>query len=101
MAQFFDLLKNSLNQLHVMTEFLEACQWDEAEMNSKIEVFQDVLEVLPIDEVSELGLDLWISEVLVPVLELNGLTKNQASIISKVILINKEELQQILALGEQ
>lgn len=101
MVPIFDYLRLGLREIHLMTELLESCDWDEDVMNSKIETLRDVLEVLPHEEVIELGLDAWITKTLEPVLELNDVTKQQATIMSKVILIKRDELKEILILGEQ
>ena len=52
------------------------------------------------DLIKEQGFDNWVRETLNPVLELNGLTKNQVKIMLKVILNSREELLFQLNLGE-
>ena len=83
-----------------MTALLESCDWDESVMEEKITIFKDVLEALPMDQIKEQGFETWVHDTLIPVLELNGLTKNQAQIMSKVIFNSRDELRQILTLGE-
>ena len=101
MASVFDLIKFSMNGLSHMTELLESCDWDDKVMEEKINVFVDVLQCLPPDQIKEQGFDVWVNETLSPVLELNGLTKNQVRIMLKVILNSREELLFQLNLGEE
>ena len=100
MVSVFDLIKFNLASLNHMTELLESCDWDESIMKEKVSKFQDVLEVLSTDEIKEKGFDRWVEETLIPVLCLNGLTKNQAQIMSKVIFNSRDELTQVLDSGD-
>ena len=100
MVSIYDLIKFDLKNLNLATELLESCDWDESVMKEKIATLEDVLSVLPVDQIKDQGFDRWVDETLVPVLELNGLSNNQAQIVSKVIFSSREELTQFMNLGE-
>jgi hypothetical protein len=100
MVSIFDFIKSNLTGLSHMTALLESCDWDESVMDEKISIFKDVLEALPLDQIKEQGFDVWVGDTLIPVLVLNGLTKNQAQIMSKVIFNSRDELRKISTLGE-
>ena len=45
---YFDLIKSNLKSLHMQTRLLEACNWDEEELQETLEAFQVFLDNLPI-----------------------------------------------------
>ena len=100
MVSVFDFIKFEMQSLSHMTELLESCGWDESVMQNKINTFEDVLQVLPIEDIKEKGFDKWVQSTLIPVLVLNGISENQATILAKVIFNSRDDLLRHMNLGE-
>lgn len=96
-GSIYSLIQNSLNNLSLQTELLEACDWDEAlleEFSSQLSIAFHYIteECKTYDE----GL-----VMLKQILEINGWTNGQYNIVVKIINSHAEEIKEFMLLEEQ
>ncbi len=99
MISIFNFLQYQLNDLSLMTEFLESCNWDEEERNEKIQIVLDYFECHPFPSP---GADFndWLNKTVKKNLIECGLTNQQAKIVLALIINSKDEILTQLNLPE-
>ena len=100
MKSIFSFVKNQLLNLSLMTEFLEACDWDEAVRDEKLQIVINYLQCEPLP-IPGLDFDEWLQNVVKHNLVGCGLSNLQAKIVCKIIINSKEEILLQLNLPEQ
>ena len=90
----YDVFKHDLNDMSLMTEFLEACDWDEDMMEVQLAIAKDCLEChhLTPSLSNFKDFDDWLNKRIVSQLLVAGLTKEQAEIIKKSIINSMKEM---------
>ena len=91
MKSIFDIIGYQINNLNLMTEFLESCNWDEDECAQKIQIVLDFFECVHL-QLPNLNFEQWLDVNIKQNLIECGLTNNQAKIILKLIINSKEEI---------
>lgn len=80
----FDLLSHSRSSLAFHTELLEACNWDEEEMDKILSITSRVLEEVRLPDIP-CPLDHYLDKVLRPALLKEKMFENQINTIIKFI----------------
>ena len=82
MKSIFDIVRFQINNLNLMTEFLEACDWDDDECSERIKTVLNLLECYHLPTPG-MEFDKWLNKNIKPSLEAEGLSIKQAEIIIK------------------
>ena len=98
----FEVIKFDLNNISLMTEFLEACEWDDDMMTVQLEIAKDCLECHHITPsiLEYMNFDDWLNKRLVHQMVEAGLTKDQSEIIKRSIINNMDEMLLLMKLEE-
>ena len=100
MIAYYDIIKHDLHNLNLMTEFLEACNWDNEFMNSQLEIVREVLNSMdPSSNFTDFSSLL--EATIFPNLVAQGLSMQQATIVKNIILNRKEEYLELLQAQEE
>ena len=94
---FYDLITNNLKHISLQTELLEACDWDEDELNEKLQFIQSFLRDYKPPTRSN-GWDSIKKDLYIGLCETNN--KNFIDIIIRVIEHHRHEFLQQLNLGD-
>ena len=90
----YDVFKYDLADMNLMTEFLEACDWDEDTMDKQLKIAKDCLECHYLTPSLKKYKDFedWLDQRVVAQLLDVGLTKLQAEILKKSIINSMNEM---------
>tara|TARA_B100001250_G_C19332129_1_gene585192 strand:+ start:175 stop:486 length:312 start_codon:yes stop_codon:yes gene_type:complete len=101
--QFYDLINNNLKHLSLQTEMLESCEWDEGILETKIQFVQFFLKNWTYQQSAsswdDIRLDLRVS-MYEEYLKAGYDDLSFLDIIMKVIEHNRNEILQMMELGE-
>jgi len=95
----FDLVSFNRQSLQFHTELLEACDWDEEELNRVLVAANDTLQSLRLPDIP-CSLDFFLEKGFKPELKSQNILENQVDVIIKFIQHNAKFIQWMMQAEE-
>ena len=102
MDSIYSAVVVDLRNTHLMTEFLESCDWDVDVMNKYLDIIQNCLNltIFPKTVKKYKSFEEYLDGTIVDLLQRNGVPPVQSQIIKRVIFNRKSEFMKIMNFEE-